>query len=359
MIQQIRRYYYRHQEKNIHALKYAIAFAIGCLIMPLLPDKNSVWVLITIAVVMGSQAIIGQQVLRGAMRMIGTILGAILGILTIYYVSNPILIFCILIIAAFFFSKFASSRGTDVTYVAVLGMVTFCLIVFTTGANLHYAEMRVIEIFLGIIITLLVSRFIFPLNARRAVIIECVHEFHYLADFVKKIFIEHIDRRSNPDVNQLESSIVKSLIKLREIIRSGRYESMRPYRVKQQFNYLIGNLRSIYHYLLFIDKALYELSAATTQDAENLRDALEPAMQILMNLLSQFEVEENIKTNKINFENFEFNINDIKSIAITDSEKSQEQLGVIYFSLRQIPICLLKLIESWNGIIHTNQLAKE
>lgn|SRR3990167_4359556 len=352
MIQQLRRYYYRHQEKNIHALKYALAFAIGYLILPLLPDKNPVWILITIAVVMGSQTIVGQQVLRGTMRLIGTILGAILGVLTIKYISNPVATLFILVLTAFLFSKFSSSRGADVNYVAVLGMVTFSLIVFTPNSTVHYAQTRVIEIFIGILIALIVSRFIFPLNSRRAIIFELIRGLGYLSNFIDKVFLQKIDRRNNPDVNQLESSIVKSLVKLREIIRSGRYETIRPYKVKQQFNLLIGNLRSIYHYFLFVDKALYELSIETADGALKLREALVPTMRTLIEMFSRFAIEKSVIITKKDFDNFAAHFNVIKSIEMIETENTKEQLGVINFSLRQIPLCLEKLSESWNKIVN-------
>ena len=61
MNSKLKQYYYEHQENTIHTLKYVLAFLLGYAVMQPLPDGKSQWVIITIAVLMGSQNIIGLQ----------------------------------------------------------------------------------------------------------------------------------------------------------------------------------------------------------------------------------------------------------------------------------------------------------
>src|SRR3989338_5354644 len=99
MYASLKRYYYQQQERNIHALKYSIAFAIGYLTIFIFGNPYSVaWVLVTIAVIMAAQPVIGQQVLKSLMRLLCTVVGALLGILTFYLPSHPIMLFVMIIL---------------------------------------------------------------------------------------------------------------------------------------------------------------------------------------------------------------------------------------------------------------------
>ncbi|PIZ03540.1 MAG: hypothetical protein COY58_08770 [Gammaproteobacteria bacterium CG_4_10_14_0_8_um_filter_38_16] len=351
MIDSLKKYYYRHQEQNIHALKYAVAFAAGYLTILFLKNPYSVaWVLITIAVVMAAQPIIGQQVLKSLMRLLGTLIGAFLGVIAFHLPHYPVILFIFIVCIAFFLARFAATKDPEVGNIAVLGMVTFSLIALLPHSNMNYAVMRVVDISIGIAISLLVSRFVFPLNARRALIFESMRTVDLIAQFIQKVFIERIDRQNSAEVNQLDAMIVKSMTKERAIIRSGRYESLRTPKLKNQFNQLVRYLRSIFHYLLFVDVALVELSASTHYDPVLLRQLLDPVMEWMMAVFHAFTIEEKLNPSLLDWPAFQSHVAKVKEMVSEKFPNNPSQAGAILFALDRMPHCFSMLVQSWNDI---------
>lgn len=347
-----KKYYYRHQEQNIHAFKFSLAFALGYLTYFFLKDFYSVaWVLITISVVMIAQPIVGQHILKSATRLLGTLIGAVLGSIAFHFLHNPTILFLLIILVAFFLSRFAVMKDPEIANIAVLGMVTFSLIVFAPHENLSFAYIRVLDIFIGISIALLVSRFVFPMNTRRALIFENIRSFDLLIQFIQKVYIEKLDRLNNPVVHQIDTAIVKSMTKQRAIIRSGRYESLGSQKLKNQFNQLVRYSRALFNYLLFIDVAITEISENINVDSVYLRELLESPMKWIIAVFDTFEVEQRVSDDKFNWVDYEKAVEVIRQLSRDQRyESSQSQIGAIIFSLDRIPHCLRVLIQNWNDI---------
>lgn len=351
MFESIRRYYYQHQEQNLHALKYAIAFALGYLSVFIFKNPyGTAWILITIAVVMAGQPIIGQQTLKGIMRLLGTVIGAFLGILTLQLPHYPILLFFVVFIVAFFLSRFAAQQDPEIGTIAVLGMVTFSLIVFMPQSNWHFALMRLTDIVVGIVISLLVSWFIFPLSARRAIIYESMRTFQLMAEFIHDVYIEKIDRERDLEVMRIDALITKGFTKAQSIARAGYYERLHTHRLKNEFNQLIRYLRAIFHYIIFIDVALGELSEKFPDNARCLRDSIEPTMLWLCSTFCSFEIEKRKSLSALDWDTYRISIRKMMDIAVNQSVQANEQIAAIQFSLRRIAHCLDVLVASWNVI---------
>lgn len=160
--------YYR----TIHSIKTAIACLIGLacsrILQVHLQWQMGQWIPITIMVVMSAQMHFGAALQKAYMRFLGTISGVAIALLTIgVFGDNPttIIISCIIFSACAIFTYIASS-GDAISYVGTLGGVTTILTLWNQEVTIHYAIQRGIYIILGIIIAILVSRFIFPIHAR-------------------------------------------------------------------------------------------------------------------------------------------------------------------------------------------------
>jgi uncharacterized membrane protein YccC len=151
----------------VHSLKTAIAFLLGMFIVHFFKlPLNGTWVLISLLVVMCAQSRVGAIMQKSYMRFLGTLLGAVLAALTLLIAyPNPVWTTLILCLAIGLFSYIADSPGY-LSEAGPLGAVTIVIILI--GQNPSYTSLfdRFFEITLGIVIALLVSRFVWPLHSR-------------------------------------------------------------------------------------------------------------------------------------------------------------------------------------------------
>ncbi len=151
----------------IHSLKTAIAFLIGLLIVWVfhLPAHGQ-WLLISLLVVMCAQSRVGAVMQKSYMRFLGTLIGACIAVLTLY-LAYPSVVWTTLILCltTALFSYIADSPGY-LSDAGPLGAVTVVIILIGQNPSYTTALDRFLEISLGILIALLVSRFIWPLHSR-------------------------------------------------------------------------------------------------------------------------------------------------------------------------------------------------
>ena len=91
----------------IHIIKFTLAFLIGWAVTYLFPQSRSQWIMISIAVVMGSSSVIGLQMNKALLRAAGTLLGGSLGLITFLSPGNSMLFFIMLCFTASFFAWFS------------------------------------------------------------------------------------------------------------------------------------------------------------------------------------------------------------------------------------------------------------
>lgn len=173
MIMKIKRYFpffsglHLNYYRVMHGVKTAIACLIGLAIEKYYEWPMGQWVPITIMVVMSAQPHFGAAVRKAYMRFLGTISGVALVVATLWLFgdSNPIITFGTVFFASIIFAYIASSHG-DISYAGTLGGVTVILVLTGQQVGILTAIQRGCYILIGIIIALLVSRFIFPIHAR-------------------------------------------------------------------------------------------------------------------------------------------------------------------------------------------------
>lgn len=197
-------------DRVIHSLKTAIALLVGLLISYLfkLPLQGR-WVVITILVVMCAQSRVGAILQKSYMRFIGTVIGACFACLTIWLVyPNVVFTILILCVATAVFSYIADSPSTW-SEAGPLGAVTLIIIVISQNPNFYTVISRFLEINLGIIIALLVSRFIWPLHSRtqlRYMLIDTLQNLKELAQQLEKFTL------TNEDTNEKSSDFFENKI---------------------------------------------------------------------------------------------------------------------------------------------------
>jgi Fusaric acid resistance protein family len=182
--------------KVIHGFKTAFACLIGYMLVLTTPLPEAQWVVITILVVMSAQPSMGSLFIKAKMRFWGTVCGTLAGAVTVLLCHNdPAKLAIALFIFTLIFSYVASNPG-DISYVGTLGAVTLVIIILAPHANLSIAGERFIEIVLGIILSFLVSQFVFPIRSHTIFLKNLGSTLAYLHEYFEGCF-----QKNPPDIN--------------------------------------------------------------------------------------------------------------------------------------------------------------
>lgn len=166
--------------KVINGFKTALACLIGYALFLYTPLPQPQWITITILVVMSAQTSIGSLYIKAKMRFWGTIAGTLASVLIILLCHNNHIALAIALFIAFFGFTYVASTLGDISYMGALGSITVAMIILNPQVSLILAGERFIEIGLGIIISFLVSYFIFPIRSHTLFIDNLVATLHYL-----------------------------------------------------------------------------------------------------------------------------------------------------------------------------------
>ncbi|HMR19134.1 MAG TPA: FUSC family protein, partial [Sphingobacterium sp.] len=143
-----------------HALRMSIVLSATYLVLHLInfSEFGIYWVLLTILVILKPGFGLTQE--RNLQRLIGTVIGGIIGALILILIPDQTIRFAILVI--FFFIAYSLFR---INYImSVIFMTPYVLIMLSfTGANtLEIAKERIFDTFIGGVIAFLSSYIIFP-----------------------------------------------------------------------------------------------------------------------------------------------------------------------------------------------------
>jgi uncharacterized membrane protein YccC len=340
-----------HHKRLTHIIKFTLAFLFGWLITLLFPQSRAQWIMISIAVVMGSSTVMGLQFNKALLRASGTLLGGCFGLITFLAPNNQTLYLSALCSTAIFFSWF-SQRFEKKNYVASLGMVTFFIITYNSNHSLAIAGLRVIDTIIGISISLIISKFVFPVTSQNAIHRLTQDISITISHFIQDVFIERQERRNNPKFLKMDSHITDSMLKQRNIIDALMFSSKPKLQLKKSTMSLLRFNRAIYHYILFIDTALWENRLEQVQHTEEMQIAIQPFMQLFSDQLKENNTEVN-KTQYITKELYEkitYFTTHLQSQEYTNNEKERQH--AIQFAMRRMIYCLAKITKA------THQLCK-
>ena len=162
---------YRHHAL-VHGGKTALAAGLGLLLgwllKPLIthPEWQAEWIVITIVVVMTMLPNVGGVLLRSIYRLIATTLAALIALAVIFFTDyNPVAIMATLVIGVGVFTILAQYK--KYRQLGVLCAITLAILLSMPEPKESIILWRTLDIILGVIVALLVSRFIFPIRAAR------------------------------------------------------------------------------------------------------------------------------------------------------------------------------------------------
>ncbi|TLY47577.1 MAG: hypothetical protein E6K54_04045 [Gammaproteobacteria bacterium] len=263
---------WRHSFRNldndrvVHSLKTAIALLFGLLIsysfkLPL----QGRWVVITILVVMCAQSRVGAILQKSYMRFIGTVIGASVACLTLWLVyPNVALTIFILCIATAVFSYIADSPS-NWSEAGPLGAVTLIIIVISQNPNFYTVLSRFLEINLGIIIALLVSRFIWPLHSRtqlRSILIDTLQNLKDLAQKLEEFTFTH-DEDIPKFQDILENKILNNIGIQKKLFKEVMSESFGRSNLGKTFKNILDTEREMLRCIILMRNALMNFSDQT------------------------------------------------------------------------------------------------
>jgi uncharacterized membrane protein YgaE (UPF0421/DUF939 family) len=250
-------------DRLIHSFKTAIALLIGLLTSYLfkLPLQGA-WVVITILVVMCAQSRVGAILQKSYMRFIGTVIGASIASLTLWLVyPNAVFTILILFVATAVFSYIADSPSTW-NEAGPLGAVTLVIIIISQDPNFYTVISRFLEINLGIIIALLVSRFIWPLHSLtklRYILIDSLQNLKNLVQELEEFTLinEKIVQKL-PDV--FENKILNNIGVQKKLFQEVMSESFGRSSLSQNFKNILAAEREILRCVSLMRNALIKFS---------------------------------------------------------------------------------------------------
>jgi len=244
--------YYR----TLHSFKTAIGCLTGLALVWYYQWPSGQWVPITIMVVMSAQPHFGGALQRAYMRFLGTAAGVMVTLLTlITFHDNVLAVFAVTFLACGIFAYIASHSG-NISYAGTLGGVTVILTLASIGvkATPELAIQRGSYIVIGIIIALLVSRFLFPIHAREALRFSIAKVLRRL----KKLYFETISHNITDAILDTQLNIAyNKIVRQTQLLEEAGAGSFHFNKYKKHlFANIINNERKLYRLINLLGKSL-------------------------------------------------------------------------------------------------------
>jgi len=238
----------------LHSFKTALGCLIGLGLVWYLKWPSGQWVPITVMVVMSAQPHFGGAVQKATMRFLGTAAGVMITLLTLIALhDNIVAVFIVIFLACLFFTYIASSGG-NISYAGTLGGVTVILTLTATQATPLLAIQRGFHIVIGIVIALLVSRFVFPIHAREALRFSIARVLRRL----KRMYFETVSHSVQDATLSHEMEVLyRKIVRQEELLEEAKAGSFyfRKYRA-ELFTNIIGSERKLYRLINLMGKSL-------------------------------------------------------------------------------------------------------
>lgn len=151
----------------ITALKMTLAGIAAFILMRLTQLPQGFWAIVTVAAVI--QADFSDTLQKGVMRSIGTIIGAVLGVLCAFLIPFSPLLAILAFFICLIFSSYIAVQKSIYEYAAVVAGMTISIIIFfgVMGENIFVVSIdRTLEILIGVLVLFLIN-FIFSYLIKR------------------------------------------------------------------------------------------------------------------------------------------------------------------------------------------------
>ena len=242
----------RHAELR-HAARVAVAvgatFAVGAIFQP----PQAYWIVFTAIIVV--QTSVGGTITASIERLVGTVVGGLIGVIATYLRANTALEEGIVISAAVAIAAFAAALRPSLRVAPITAAI-----VLMGGAAVHMgpitaAAWRVGEIGIGGVIGILTTLLVFPARARRAVCQRAAQGMRQLAEvttlFAGRFDAGGVDLEARPTYRALRKTLSQADQALAEAEREGF-----PGRAADAPEGLVRSLRRLYSDAIMIGRAL-------------------------------------------------------------------------------------------------------
>jgi uncharacterized membrane protein YgaE (UPF0421/DUF939 family) len=271
-------------DRAIHSIKTVIACLLGFLVAHLLQLNNEQWTIITILVVMCAQPRVGALLQKSYMRFLGTLIGGVIAGCTLtIFGADKIAIITVLCLAALWFSYIAESPSI-LSDAGTIGVVTVAIILLSPQQSISYAADRFLEINIGIVIALLVSRFLWPLHSRTRLLHAIAITISQLKDFYALLTQIEFFKMDVVDI-AYEEKIIGGLIKQRKLFEEAIREAFSPIPLVSEFKIILYCEREILRNISLMYTSLHEVGVETAITL-NRCNALHELHEQIMGLLN-------------------------------------------------------------------------
>lgn len=227
--------------KFLRAARIVIAAIIGTLITNLSNIQHSVWIVISIIVVLYDQSTVGGTLQKGLFRASATILSAAISILTLYVfhnnqLANEIIAITGIFLYAYFFI------GTKKSYIGAIGGVTLAILLLSNIANVDAAISRTLTIVMGVILGALTMIFFFPEYANKTKNQVLIHLLSQLENTLSNFMSKNISLEElHADFVSYERSYIQQLAQINRLMEESKFE-MKIFQKKHLNNKLYQNM---------------------------------------------------------------------------------------------------------------------
>lgn len=157
--------YYRYRyARALHAVRVGLAMLASILVTTGINIPNGIWASVTVLVVIGGLQHHGNIRKRAVERALGTVLGAVVGLLLLvqlHLIGSMMLMYLLMALAAGICGYFAIGRPG---YIALLAAITICIVAGHGESTIDTGLWRTLNVLIGIAVALAFS-FALPLYA--------------------------------------------------------------------------------------------------------------------------------------------------------------------------------------------------
>lgn len=248
-------------ERSIHGLKTALACLLGFVVTKIVHSGFDQWLVITIIVVMCAQLSVGSMLQKSYMRILGTVAGSIIAMLTIELFGTAEIPLALAVTFSAMIFSFIATSDKPYSDAGALGAVTVAIILVGKSPTLSMAGLRFVEITLGIGIAALVSSFIFPIHAKNHLRRLQAKTIRQLGDFYENVILKQAVTYDKEMLQDLDENIIASLLKQRKLTKEVDRELFNKKVSLGYFKQILGCERNILRCINFI--ILAEESSST------------------------------------------------------------------------------------------------
>ncbi|MDX2319415.1 MAG: FUSC family protein [Moritella sp.] len=167
----------------IHSFKLGFALLIATLLNWLWPLPHFLWTLVTIVIIMMHLPQVGRTMEKSLQRAIGTVFGAVYGVLLIACFTDDRIIMALMIIAVMVLCYLAAGRFS---YAYLVAGFTMIIVIGDSSHDTSEAVWRTLNILLGCAISIVISLLVLPIKAKLDWRHQLSHSLHLMTKILAR-----------------------------------------------------------------------------------------------------------------------------------------------------------------------------